>query len=135
MNYTLRLIAPRQTNFFSVEAETLADAACDLLGRHKDKAFFVRPDNAGREDGDTTYFANVEIQGHGSVTARYFSGGIGRKGGVKPPRNPLERDSIAEVERDLGLEHGDLTATDWEGEESADSAWERKMGRQAAVSA
>lgn len=135
MIYTLRLSAPRATDFVEVEAETLADAACDLLGKNMDKAFFVRPDNAGRGDGDTTYFANVEVQGHGTVTARYFYGGIGRKGGVKPPRNPLERDSIAEVERDLGLEMGDLTATEWQGEESADSAWERKMGRQAAVSA
>lgn len=136
MSYTLRISAPRTTDFVKIVAfETLADAACDLLGKNLDKAFFVRPSNAGRDDGDTTYFAIVEIQGGGSVVARFFSGGIGRKGGVKPPRNLLERGSIAEVERDLGLEPGDLTATDWEGEESSDSAWERKMGRKAAVSA
>ena len=125
MIFNLRITSPKATDFVRVKAETLADAACNFLGENTDKAFFVRPANAGRQDGDTSYFALVEIEGVGTVMARYFRGGIGRTGGVKPPRNPLERDSIAAVERDLGMAPGALTETEWEGEESAAAAWER----------
>lgn len=128
MIYNVRMVAPHVTEFSPVQAETLADAAGNFLGENLKKSLFVRPCNAGRTDGETSYFARLEVQGEGAVTARYFFSGIGRHGGIVT-RDPRERSSLAKVERDLGLAPGSLTECEWEGEEPADVAWERKMGR------
>lgn len=126
MKFQLRFLLPFETPLVEVEGTDLADAACSLLGLHLKRALFVRPDDAGRTDGDTSYFAQMECEEEASFTARYFYGGIGRSGGVKPPRNPLQCSSIAEVEMRLGLEPGALDC-EWAGEESAEEAWDRKM--------
>ena len=128
MQFKIRSLRPHVTPFTAVEADTLAEAAGDFLAENRAKALFVRPANAGRADGDTTYFAVLEVEGEGEFVARYFYGGIGRQGGIKP-KNPNERDSIAAVERDLGLKPGDISDVEWVGEESPDHAWDRKMGR------
>ncbi|WP_139222977.1 hypothetical protein [Paracidovorax wautersii] len=126
MKYQLRFLLPFETSFVEVEGEDLADAACSLLGLHLKRALFIRPADAGRSDGDTSYFAQMECEGEGAFTARYFFGGIGRSGGVKPLRNPLQCSSVAEVEMRLGLEPGSLDC-EWMGEESAEDAWNRKQ--------
>lgn len=126
MKFELRFLLPFETPFIEVSGEDIADAACSLLGLNLKRALFVRPEDAGRTDGDTSYFAQMECKGGESFTARYFFGGIGRSGGLKPLPNPLQCSSIAEVERRLGLQPGDLDC-EWVGEESAKDAWTRKM--------
>jgi hypothetical protein len=128
MIFNLRMTRPTVTSFVTVEASELSTAACNFLGKNTSKALFVRPENAGRDDGDTSYFAQIEVEGVGEVTARYFFGGIGRHGGITT-WNPNERKSLADVERSLGLADGSLTECDWEGEESADDAWKRERSK------
>lgn len=132
MKFQLRFVLPFETAFIDAEGEDLADASCSLLGANLERALFVRPDDAGRTDGDTSYFSLIEVRGGDSFVARYFFGGIGRFGGVKPKPNPLQCASIAEVERRLGLESGVLDC-DWAGEESREDAWARKMAPYAAA--
>lgn len=126
MKFNIRLTQPVETQFASVEASDVAEAACSFLESQIHQALFVRPENAGRQDGQTTYFGLVDVQDHGVMCARYFYAGIGRKGGIKV-RNPNERNSIAEVEKEFGIGAGSLDDCDWSGEESTDDAWERKM--------
>lgn len=116
------------SNFQPLEAESVAEAACIFLEKNCSKALFVRPENAGRTDGETSFFAVVDIQGEGEFLTRYFTGCIGRTGGIKPPKNPNERLSLAAVERDLGLSAGDIEQAEWEGEESVEDAWNRQRG-------
>lgn len=125
------MLAPQITGFVIVQAETLADAACAFLSDHLGQALFVRPINDSQTHGDTTYFARVDIRGEGEMTARYFYGGIGRYGGIRHIKhiNPNERANLTDVERDLGLEQGDLTDCEWQGEESVAQAAERKKSR------
>lgn len=127
MKYQLRFCQPFQTNHLFIDAGDLAEAACDLLGAHKGRALFIRPADAGRTDGDNTYFALMQAPDGEPFVARYFFGGIGRSGGVKPPANPLQCRSIQEVEQRLGLSAGDLDC-DWEGEETSEEALKRKRG-------
>lgn len=136
--YKLRFIAPVPSEeVINAPGTDLSDAACDLLLANRSKALFVKPEDAGRSDGDTTYFAKMEVidgdpdelvgyrVDDGVFVARCFYGGIGRKGGVKPPRNPLQCASLSEVEARLGLEVGYLDC-DWAGEESEKDAMARQ---------
>ena len=127
MTINIRFILPVATPFFAVSEDDLSVAACSLLGDNKEKALFIKPEDAERSDGDTTYFAIMETDRGESLIARYFFGGIGRYGGVKPPRDPLQCASLAEVETRLGLEAGAISDCDWSGEESEDEGWERKI--------
>ena len=128
MPHKIKFLKPFESQFSESNAEELSEAACDLLANHANKALFIRPDDAGRNDGDTTYFALMADDTGHEFVARYFYGGIGRKGGIKPPRNPLQCASMAEVETRLGLPAGGLDC-EWDGEQSAEDAWEAKLGR------
>lgn len=75
---------------------------------------------------ETAFFAVVEVEGHGQFIGRHFYAGIGRKGGVNR-KMPNERASVEEIEQELGLEPGVLSEDGWQGEESVEEAWERKM--------
>lgn len=126
MLFNLRIKQSSDTAFTPVEGFDLADAACTFLGENLKLALFVTPQNAGRDDGDTTYLALVEVEGSATVCARCFYGGISRVGGVKV-RNPRERTSISAIELEFGWQPGSLTECDWDGEESAFEALTRKI--------
>lgn len=137
MIFKIRFLAPCESSFMNATGVDFADAACTLLLDNTGKALFIKPDDAGREDGYTTYFAKMEVTDvspeelgeyktdDGVFVARCFMGWIGRKGGVKPPRNPLQCNSLREVEKRLGLSEGYLDC-DWAGEESEEDAIKRK---------
>ena len=128
MKYNIRFLLPVATEFKEISAESMAEACCTHLGKNRSKSLFVKPKNAGRSDGDTSYFAIMQVEGESnSFVVRYFFGGIGRHGGVKPPQDPSERFTLAEVERDFGLNAGHITDTEWDGEESAVDAWNQKL--------
>lgn len=127
MTYQARLLAPKASAFHPVSGSDVGDAASNFLGSRLDQALFVRPENYDSEDGETAYFAMVEVEGAEPVCVRYFYSGIGRKGGVQDKRHPNERASLAEVERSLGLESGFLSGANWRGEETAEEAWQRKF--------
>lgn len=128
MSHNIKFLKPFESPFFQSSADELSYAACEILGQNLKKALFVRPEDAGRDDGDTSYFALMADDAGHEFAARYFFGGIGRKGGVKPPRSPLQCASLAEVETRLGLPSGDLDC-EWDGEQSSQDAFDEKFGR------
>ena len=133
MIFKIRFLDPYESSFMTAKGVDFADAACALLLDNTGKALFIKPDDAGRVDGCTTYFAKMKVTDispeelgeyktdDGVFVARCFMGGIGRKGGIKSPRNPLQCNSLREVEKRLGLSEGYLDC-DWAGEESEEDA-------------
>lgn len=110
-----------------VAGTDVADAVGQFMAAHLDQCLFVRPENGSGSPNEWAYFALVEVEAVGILLGRYFYAGIGRKGGVSRP-HPRERDSLAAVERDLGLPEGELSDDDWIGEESVDEASRRRYG-------
>lgn len=125
--FNIRFLAPKASAFVPVPGLDVADAVGNFLEKRLDQCLFVRPENGSGSESETGYYALVEVEGHGDLVGRHFYSGIGRKGGVVR-KNPRERRSLAEVERDLGLAAGFLSETEWVGEESSDEAWQRKFG-------
>lgn len=125
--FKARLIEPTQTPFVEVKADDLISAACEGVFAHRRDALFVLASDSGIPTAETTYYAVVEVEGAEPVVARYFYGGIGRKGGLKPRPTPLQCTTIAEVEARLKLSPGALDC-DWEGEETMTEALARSFG-------
>lgn len=125
--FKIRFTAPKASSFVAVSGADVADAVGHFIENKLSQCLFVRAKNGSGSAAETGYYALVEVEGHGELVGRYFYSGIGRAGGVSRP-HPNERQSLAEVERDLGLSEGFLSNNDaWEGEESADEAWKRKF--------
>ena len=113
--------------YHPVNGTDVADAVGHFMAAHLDQCLFVSPQNGSGSQNEWAYFALVEVEDIGILLGRYFYAGIGRKGGVSRP-NPRERDSLAAVERDLGLPEGELSDGDWLGEESVEDASKRRYG-------
>ena len=128
VQYQIRFIAPVPSAATRVEGQDVADAVGAFMASRLDSCLFVRPNNLAHAAEETAYFAVVEVEGAGPLVARHFFSGIERAGGTRAA-NPKERASLSEVEQSLGLSPGWLSEQDWSGEESADSAWERKFGK------
>lgn len=131
--FEVRLISPEKTEFKNIMAASVADACMGLLEKNLGKALFIAPEHTGNVNGETSYFAVAEVEGHGEFVTRMFYSGIGRKGGVKV-QNRLARKSLEEVEAELGLTAGFLTEEgeiEWDGEESYEEASDRKWGKRA----
>ena len=127
--FNIRLAAKhpgvKSNAYLPVAGADAADAVGSFMATRLDQCLFVRPENGSGSTKEWAYFALVEVEGVGVLLGRYFYAGIGRKGGVTQP-NPRERDSLAAVERDLGLPEGELSDGDWIGEESAAEASQRR---------
>lgn len=124
--FRVRMTAPQESTFVEVSGTDAGDAASNFMSMRTDQALFVKPENYDSESGETAYFAMVDVEGHGPLCVRYFYSGIGRVGGVKAP-NSREKKSLTEVEEAFGLEPGFLSQAEWQGEESAEEAWNRKF--------
>lgn len=118
-------VAPTTSDFVEVPGADVADAVGNFMASRLEKCLFVRPENGSGSDFETVYFAMFNVEGYGVTLGRHFYSGIGRQGGVKV-KNPRERFSLAEVEKDLNLPAGFLSETDWVGEESVEEATARK---------
>ncbi len=128
--FKIRFQAPQAGDYEEVDGVDVADAVGNFLETKLSQCLFVKPENGSGSGNETAYFAVVDVEGTGELVGRHFYSGIGRKGGVKI-QNPRECRSLAEVEKRLGLTEGSLSDCAWEGEESVDSAWNRKFGRHA----
>ena len=125
--FNIRFTAPGKSAFVPVAGSDVADAVGRFIEGRLAQCLFVRAQNGSGSPTETGYYALVEVEGQGELVGRYFYSGIGRAGGVSRPQ-PNERKSLADVERDLGLSAGFLSDdTAWEGEESADEAWQSKF--------
>lgn len=131
MQFKIRFTAPVASASTCVEGRDVADAVGEFVAARLDSCLFVRPGSPGNSGRETAYFAVIEVEGKGPLVARHFYSGIERAGGVRAT-NPKERAGLSEVEQSLGLSPGCLTEQDWDGEESAESAWERKFGNKEA---
>ena len=118
--FSIRMTAPAQLAFESIDVCTVEDAVGSYMERHFSKGLFVR------QASETAYFATVEVEGVGSFSARHFYAGFGRAGGVKL-KYPTERQCVADVERDLGLAAGELSDEGWLWEESWADAYKRRV--------
>ena len=75
-----------------------------------------------RDSHETLYAALLEISAEAlqplQLVARYFYAGIGRKGGVRPPKGPRRCDSMAELCDRLNVP-ADFFDEEWALEEKA----------------
>lgn len=120
--FNIRMTAPFQRPLETVPGDSVEDALGSYMERYFSHGLFVRG------TPETVYFAIAEVEGRGQFCLRHFYAGIGRKGGVRQ-QNLNERLSLREVEQDLGLSEGALSAQGWQGEETIEDAFCRKFGR------
>ena len=134
MHHKIKFLKPFTTDFIQTSEADLSQAACELLSQHLGQALFILAVDAGRTDGDTSYFSLMADETGHEFVARYFSGGIGRSGGIKPQKKPLQCATMAEIESRLGVSPGHLEC-EWAGVESAADAWEKKRQKSKASGA
>lgn len=114
--YRCRFIAPRQSDWSTVEAESPELAANEFHFRdERTYAITYIPDPS--KPGGRVHFARVEVEGHGTHVSRVYTLAIVRRGGVRIKRPGVTLDDVAKA---VGWEGNpaDLLAS-WHGEEPA----------------
>jgi hypothetical protein len=111
--YRCRFIAPRRSDWSTVEAESPELAANEFhFLDERTYAITYIPDAS--EPGGRVHFARVEIDGHGTHVSRVYTSAIVRRGGVK-----IRPVTLSDVAKAVGWEGdpADLLAGGWIGEE------------------
>lgn len=113
--YRCRFIAPRQSDWSTVEAESPELAANEFHSRDERTyaiTYIPDPDKPGAR----VHFARVEVEGHDSWVSRIYTSAIVRRGGVRSKRTAVTLDDVAGA---VGWENdpADLLADGWIGEE------------------
>lgn len=107
--YRCRTLKPEESGWKTVSAESVEDAANDY---HFDSGIGARLKSAR--------FSIVEVEGHDRYIARSFHYGIGRIGGIKPPRMQAPSyycDTFEQVAQLLDVSVDKLTDDDFIGDE------------------
>ena len=125
----IRQILPVQ-NSFEVDHDDFAEAVMEFMEDNLE--FFLRT----KVDDEFMYVGTfVELDSKGKPleekVGRFFSSGIGRKGGVKRAPHRLYRSSLNLIEKELGCSEGFLSDADttWDGAETTEESWDRKWNR------
>lgn len=109
--YRCRFVAPRQSEWRAIEADSPESAAHELHFRdEKNYAISYDPDPSLAR---RIYFARIEVEGHADFISRIFTSGIVRRGGIG------RKNTIADVARTVGWSAPpeELLEDGWAGEE------------------
>lgn len=111
MEFRCRHIRPTISKMAIVQAATPEDAIQEF---HLSTSFEGKYGVRLRDDTGAN-FSVIEIDGVERIS-RIFCSGIGRRGGVRPPKHPNDADSIEEVSilLNVGI---DMVTGEWIGEE------------------
>ncbi len=104
--YRIRFLNPPQSEIFEISAETTPEEVVnDFFADHHREGYVVRGE--ARDSHETLYAALLEISAEAlqplQLVARYFYAGIGRKGGVRPQKNPRQCDTMEQLCDRLGV--------------------------------
>ena len=112
MKFKCRIILPKESQWFELEAPSAAEAANDyFFDLHQGLSYITFK----QEGGERVYFGRVEVEGHGSWVARVFHSGLWRSGGVKLRKSTTIED-VAKALNWTG-DPKELLAKDWDHEE------------------
>ena len=96
--YRCRFVAPLPSDWSSIEADSPEGAASELHFRDGTRTssphsctYVPNPDKPCAR----IFFARIEIEGHQELVSRCYSSSIGRRGGVRQPRETLEEVACA----------------------------------------
>lgn len=104
--YKCRHVLPETSRYAMVLGLSPEDAA---------QEFHLMDIGGVRLRGGGGYFSVIEVDGV-EMVSRVFYEGIGRKGGVRPPKRKNEADTLEEVAQKLCVP-ADLLTGEWVGEE------------------
>ena len=109
--FQCRKVKPCETTFLNVDSATPEDAA---------NIYHLMERGGVHLHGTDEWYAVIEVAGHGQYISKIHLDGIGRKGGVKPSKEPSVACDLAEVATLLDVPENDIAGDDWVG---ASSEW------------